>query len=98
MEPNQPYQLWLVLKRGLEPVREEEVVEDMLISHTPRKIKKSKKRDGKRQPNGPSRYKIVFVIFKSTENILFFTYKYQKHSVQKLSFNRNKYRTKFIQI
>ena len=26
--------------------------------------------------------KLVFVIFKSTEYILFFTYKYQKHSVQ----------------
>ena len=62
MEPNQPYQLWLVLKRGLEPVREEEAIEDMFISHTPRKIEKSKKRDGQKQPDGPSSYKIVSYI------------------------------------
>ena len=62
MEPNQLNQLWLVLKRGLEQVGEEEVIEDMLISHTPRNIEKSKKRDGQRQPDGPSSYKIVSYI------------------------------------
>ena len=46
-------------KCGLEPVRQEKAIEDMFISHTPRKIKKSMKRDGQRQPDGPSSYKIV---------------------------------------
>ena len=58
-EPNLPYQSWLVLKHGLEPVVEQEAMEEVLISHTPRKIGKSKKRRGQRQPSGPSRYKIV---------------------------------------
>ena len=40
MEPKIPYQSWLVLERDLEPVREREVIEDVIISHTPRKIEK----------------------------------------------------------
>ena len=55
-EPNLPYQSWLVMKRGLEPVVEREAVEQVLVSHTPKKVPKGLKRGGPKQPDGPSRY------------------------------------------
>ena len=55
-EPNLPYQSWLVLNRGLELVVEQGVIEEVLVSHTPNKVKKSLKKGGPRQPDSPSRY------------------------------------------
>ena len=55
-EPNLPYQSWLMLKCGLEPVVEREAVEQVLGSLTPKKIVKSLKRGGLKQPDGPARY------------------------------------------
>ena len=55
-EPNLPYQSWLVLKRGLEPVVEQEALEQVLVSKTPKKIMKRQKRVGPKQPDGPPRY------------------------------------------
>ena len=55
-EPNLPYQSWLILKCELEPVVEREAVEQVLESHMPKKVAKSRKRGGSKQPDGPPRY------------------------------------------
>ena len=52
-EPNLPYQSWLVIKRGLEPVREQEGIEDVLISHTHGKSKRERRGVARDNPMVP---------------------------------------------
>ena len=74
LEPNLLYQSWFIVKWGLEPIVELEALEQVLMSCTPKKIAKSLKRGGPKQPDGPQRYVKLYLMLSNDINTYILRY------------------------